>query len=250
MELEHQWQEMPVSIAFDQVGGDRLLRTSALFAILQNGIIHQMEPGAAVFRAAHLRGLLLVLIQQYIRIHRLPAFQETVRLRSRPGRKMHMLFPLFCEITGEDGSVLVESNAVWALIGGPDRSLVPPEDYGLEFPYQKSREPVCCMDQIKPLPLEHQFQFVVPRSYIDLNGHMNNTRYFDMVEDHTPPTPGPLREVRVEFVTEALLGEELSVHWGARENTRYFCGIGSRGTCFQMRLEYADGISKTPSVSL
>ena len=37
MELEHQWQEMPVSIAFDQVGGDRLLRTSALFAILQNG---------------------------------------------------------------------------------------------------------------------------------------------------------------------------------------------------------------------
>ena len=55
--------------------------------------------------------------------------------------------------------------------------------------------------------------FTVPFSYVDLNGHMNNTRYFDLAEDLTPAAREgrDLREIAVEYAAEARLSDTLRV---------------------------------------
>ena len=91
----------------------------------------------------------------------------------------------------------------------------------------------------KLLPTKRQFLFTVPYSFIDLNGHMNNARYFDLAEDHLPPAAEgrPLRSVSVEYSHEARLGETLSVSVGEENGVFTFAGMSSRPV-FRMRLAY------------
>ena len=82
----------------------------------------------------------------------------------------------------------------------------------------------------KSVPCTQSAQFTVPYSYLDLNGHMNNTRYFDLAQDLLPPeaqgqTP---KRIIVEYASEATLGQTLNVGLGAGENGWYLEGVCDR----------------------
>ena len=75
---------------------------------------------------------------------------------------------------------------------------------------------------------------------IDYNMHMNNARYFDMVEDRLPAAMRGelLKEVRVEHSAEARLGDVVTVEWGERDGEYYVNALTDR-PCFRMNLVYA-----------
>ena len=83
--------------------------------------------------------------------------------------------------------------------------------------------------------------FQVPYSYVDLNGHMNNTRYFDLAEDCIPaPSEGkPLRMVQTEYASEARFGSQLQVRWGRDGGTYYLIGQDEKPV-FRMRMVFED----------
>jgi acyl-ACP thioesterase len=81
----------------------------------------------------------------------------------------------------------------------------------------------------EPLPLVTPRRFAVPEnmtevgtrrivySDIDYNGHMNNTRYPDMVCDYLPDGTVPhVRTMHLEFAKEARYGATLRVERGCR----------------------------------
>ena len=73
---------------------------------------------------------------------------------------------------------------------------------------------------------ESASSFTVPYSYVDLNGHMNNARYYDLAVDSMPEAlrGRNLRELSSEHIGEAQLGDILSVGCAASENSFYICG--------------------------
>jgi acyl-ACP thioesterase len=81
--------------------------------------------------------------------------------------------------------------------------------------------------------------FTVPFSYVDLNGHMNNTRYFDLVEDCIGAAAAgkELKEICVEYQNEARLGETLLLRWGEEEGNCFLSGETERPV-FRMGLKY------------
>ena len=91
------------------------------------------------------------------------------------------------------------------------------------------------------LELTDSVPFRVPYSYVDLNGHMNNTRYFDLAEDSIPASAAgkALRLVQTEYVSEARLGAALQVRWGEENGAFFLLGEGEKPV-FRMRLEYAE----------
>ena len=82
-------------------------------------------------------------------------------------------------------------------------------------------------------------EFTVPYSYVDLNGHMNNTRYFDLAEDCVEAAADgrTLSRVETEYKTEARLGERLSLRWGTDGDRYYLTGSADR-TVFTISLAY------------
>ena len=82
--------------------------------------------------------------------------------------------------------------------------------------------------------------FTVPYSYVDLNGHMNNTRYFDLAEDCIPAAAAGkmLRRIQTEYVSEARFGESFTVSWGAEDGEYFLQGEGEK-PFFRMRMQYS-----------
>ena len=218
----------------------RRLRPSVLFAMLEEAAIAHTEALGMGREKTLDRGLLWIVTLQRISVRRLPVYDETVTLQSWPGRTMHLFFPRYFRMLDAAGEVLLEGSALWSLMDRDQRSVVFPSDHGIVIPGCVTGWESALPRPAKPIPQTEECRFRVPYSYIDLNGHMNNVRYFDLAEDVLPPElhERELRELVVDYSSEARLGEELLLRWGSEADAWYLTGEAGKRV-FRMRLEYA-----------
>ena len=231
--------ERSLLLGSEHVDCFRRLRVSALFTLLQTAAIrHTEELGVRRDKTLD-RGLLWVVARQHVVVERMPVYDERITLRSWPGEMMRVLFPRYYELTDEAGAVLVRASAVWSLMDAQTREMAFPDEYGIEIPGTETGRELPYLVRLPAMEQPNAFTFTVPYSCVDLNGHMNNARYFDAAEDHLPAARSGalLREVRAEYSAEARLGETLRVAWGEKDGTYCLSGTGTR-TCFRMSLAY------------
>lgn len=234
--------ERELLLGSEHVDCFRRLRTSTLFELLQTASIrHTEELGMGRDKTLD-RGLLWIIARQYVAIGRMPVYDERVTLRSWPGETMHVLFPRYYEIEGQGGETLVRGSMLWSLMNRETRATAFPEEHGVEIAGVETGRETPYLKKMPVLETPNRFSFTVPYSYVDLNGHMNNTRYFDLVEDNIPAAAGGalLREVYAEYGAESKLGAALEVAWGGENGTYYVSGgsgpAGRRG--FRMGFVY------------
>jgi len=219
----------------------RRLRLSRLFSLLQEAAIaHTTLLGMGREKTLD-RGLLWIVTLQQVKIDRLPVYDEVVRLLSWPGQTMHLYFPRFCRLEDEAGRPLLTASALWALMDRESRKLVFPEEHGIRIEGDKEEKPLPLPLAPKPAGAGTWEAFTVPYSYVDLNGHMNNTRYLDLAEDRMPAElrARPIREIRAEFSGEARLGEAVDLTL-ERQDDAFFLS-GDRGKkLFRLNLVYGE----------
>ena len=217
----------------------RRLRTSELFKLLQEASIrHTEELGMGRDKTLD-KGILWVLLMQRAEITRMPEYDERIVLRSWPGKTMHLLFPRFYSLETEAGEALVKASALWGLVDEKSRKAVFPERYGIEIKGIETGKEIDLPGPIRKMACDREKRFEVPYSFVDLNGHMNNTRYFDLAEDCVGAAAGGklLKEVRTEYVNEARFGEELTLRWNGAAGEVFLAGESSKPV-FRMTLRY------------
>ena len=98
----------------------------------------------------------------------------------------------------------------------------------------------------------------MPYSFVDLNGHMNNTRYFDLAEDmifsleggfakaaaapaDQPAAKAPAPKlICSEFSREVRLGETITISLSSDAGKHFILGTAADGKpCFKLRIETA-----------
>ena len=221
---------------------NRRLRLSRLFTMLQEAsIAHTTELGMGREMTLD-RGLLWIVTLQQAKIARMPEYDERIRLVSWPGRMMHLLFPRYYRIEDERGNALVEASALWALMDQKTRRIVFPELYGVKIRGVHTGREI-------PLPVAPKMPanaaestFTVPYSFVDLNGHMNNTRYFDLAEDRMPKA---LRErslsgVQTEYAREAKEGETILLKSELTPDAYLLSGEQDGAKLFRLSLTFGD----------
>ena len=216
----------------------RRLRTSELFRLLQEASIRHTEQLGMGRDKTLDRGILWVLLMQRAEILRMPEYDETVVLKSWPGKTMHLLFPRYYSLETAGGEPLLKASALWSLVDQNTRKVVFPEKYGVVIEGVVTGEEIAMPGAVRKDACACERDFTVPYSFVDLNGHMNNTRYFDLAEDCAGAAAAGklLRSVSVEYQNEARLGQTLHLRWGGEESV-YLCGETDRSV-FRMRLEY------------
>ena len=217
----------------------RRLHLSRLFELFQEAsIAHTQALGMGREKTLD-RGLLWVVTRQQALIRRMPEYDEQLRLLTWPGETMHLFFPRQYRLETPEGKTLVRGSALWMLVDRETRRFVFPENHGIVIPGLCTDEDLPLPPAPAALPTEEERSFTVPYSYVDMNGHMNNTRYFDLAEDCLGAAAGgrELIEAAVEYKNEARLGEELSLRWGREKERYYLTGTGNRPV-FNLSLTY------------
>ncbi len=217
----------------------RLLRTSKLFELLQEVSIRHTEELGMGREMTLDRGLLWMVTLQRAEIARMPAYDETVTLKSWPGDTMHLLFPRYYRVTDDKGNTLVSASALWALVDQETRRMVFPDRYGVKIDGCVTGHEIALPSPPRRAENESDISFLVPFSYVDLNGHMNNTRYFDLAEDLIPAAAEgrALRSVSVEYASEAKLGDTLRLALESDDHSFFLSGDAGKKV-FRMLLEY------------
>ncbi len=219
----------------------RRLRLSRLFTFLQEAsIAHTTELGMGRERTLD-RGLLWIVTLQQVKVERLPVYDEDVKLLSWPGETMHLYFPRYYRMEDGKGNTLLTGSALWALMDQDTRRMVFPEEYDVHIDGEKAEKALGLPAAPRPPQAGERELFTVPYSYVDLNGHMNNTRYLDLCEDRMPANlrARPIREVRAEYSGEAKLGEEVTLTAEGQKDAFLLAGDRDR-KLFRLNLAYGD----------
>ena len=250
--------EKKVLIRSEQVDMTRRLRMSDLFRLLEEAsIAHTEELGCTRDKTLD-RGLLWIITRQLVEIDELPAYDDEIIVRSWQGEMQHVFFPRFYEIE-RAGRVLVKGQALWMLMKEADRSMVMPEDYDIFIPGRPNAGDMMLPAIVVPKGLEaaESVPLVTRFSKVDINGHMNNTRYFDIIDDmlHAGASgsnaasdagcsggdaPGQARTpktVLANYLSELKLDDEFILSQYKDAGTLYFEGTGDK-PYFRVRYEY------------
>lgn len=219
----------------------RRLRLSQLFTFMQEAAIHHTELLGAGRAKTLDRGFLWVVTMQHAAIDRLPEYDEKIRLVSWAGRTMHVMFPRYYEVFDADGNSIIRGSALWMLMDMNTRSMIFPDAEGIgvegvvtgrEYPLPKP---------LKPETTEWVEPFTVPYSYSDINGHLTNTRYFDIAEDLTAPAAANRMPAyaAAEYAGEARYGDSFDISLREDADAVYLAGANEKNKkLFRLLIRY------------
>ena len=229
-----------VELRSKDVNLHRRLRTSRLFELLQEASIAHTEELGWPRETTLDRGFLWMVALQRVEVVRMPEYGETVVLRTWPGPMMHVLFPRQYLLEAADGTPLVRASSIWTLVDMATRAMADPDAHGVVIEGVKTGGEIELPRPIRFEECDHAASFTVPFSYCDLNGHMNNTRYLDVVEDHLagPANGRELAAISAEYMSEIRMGDQVDLKWHEDEDGAFFEGSKDDRRCFCVSLEY------------
>ena len=208
--------EEKIPVPVDWLDFKKVLRLSALFRIFQDVALRHLESISFGDEVIREEGLHWVVSRYHLEVNRLPKYGDTLIIKTYPEPVLAYFFPRQYLVTDEKGGTLIKAGSLWALVDEKKRTMVMPnssltKDYG-----------ITTGEEVRyPLPYktkEGKMKSVIKASYssCDLNGHLNNCSYIDILEDMIPidflSSHSP-KIVDVHYKKEILLGQEIPLSY-------------------------------------
>ncbi len=219
----------------------RRLRLSRLFTFTQEAAIHHTEQLGAGRAKTLDRGFLWVVTMQHAEIKRPPVYDDEIKLISYPGKTMNVIFPRYYSFIDKNGEEIIRGSALWMLMDMNTRRMIFPDDEGIKIDVNEDVDGFPLPKPIKPEETDKTYSLTVPFSFSDINGHLTNTKYFDIAEDITDnASSGKVpKYVAVEYSGEARFSQRIDIHYYERENSVYLQGVKDDGKkVFKLKTEY------------
>ena len=215
------------------------LRVSQLFELMQEAATDHSDILGAGVNAIRPKGLMWVLARQNVEVARMPSYDEAITIETWPGRTVHSLYPRFYRILDAAGEPVIDSSAIWMLADMRQRTLVPSSQSGVEFSFEKRGFEIALPSPPRSVFTDRSLPFTVPFSYVDMNGHMNNTRYFDLADNLCPLAAQgrDAKRILVEYSAELRLGESYELLYGLN-GSRFCLKTGGDKPLFRIVTEY------------
>lgn len=236
-----------IRIASYDVGQDRLLRLSNQLKLQQEVGERHLSGVGLDFQALYERGMVFVLTKTNSVIHRAPQLGEDVRLRTWHRSNKGVQFFRCYQFLDAEGTPLIESVTAFALVDAKEHRLLRPSVFEQLGIGQQPDRFNGCPDPGKlrlPDALVPQGQRQIRWSDTDVNGHLNNTNYADILCDFLP---GGMRGRRITgfsitYIKEVREGETLEIAAAEEDGTAYMraqqTNSDKPGPCFEARLTY------------
>ena len=207
--------------ATDVNSADRL-KNSRLLAIMQEIAGEHSALLGADRSALEERKLFWAVIRHRVQITRLPQSGESIRVCTWPMPTTRTAYPRATVAYDADGNELFRGISLWILMDMTTRAMVLPGKSGVEVAGSLQGNELTLPGSLLPQKLPNREDRTVRFSDLDLNGHMNNCRYMEWVDDLLPAefhrTHSP-KQLLVCYLSEAREAEKMEVCWEVSEQS-------------------------------
>ncbi len=162
------------------------------------------------------RGMFWAIIRQKVQITRLPLRGETLRVETWPMPTTRVAYPRSVVAYDENGNECFRSISIWVLMDQNTRNMILPGKSGISVVGTLRGMELAAPGSLVPKDLHSQKERTVSFTDLDRNGHMNNTRYMDWIDDLLPSAfhrEHGVKEFTVCYLSETREGQSLSLHW-------------------------------------
>ena len=149
-----------------------------------------------------------------VQITRLPRLGERIFIETWPMPTTRVAYPRSVVAYDGQGQELFRSISLWVLMDDRTRTMVLPGKSGITVDGALTGAELTIPRAIATRPMDNTHSYTVGYSLLDRNGHMNNTRYMDWVDDLLPSEfhrEHPAKEFTVCYLNEAREGDEITV---------------------------------------
>ncbi len=177
-----------------------------------------------------------VLTRMNLEMERYPGLGEKITVSTWPCKPTKFIFRrqfLFC---AQDGSELGKASSQWVLFDIAERMLRRTDAVG-EYPFDPLLPQIVEEPRKLALPadMERAAEREVLYSDVDMNRHMNNTKYLNWICELFPPKileEKRISRVKINYIAEAQLGQRVELFRSGTEDGCYICGNTDGKTVF------------------
>ena len=192
------------------------------------------------------RRLFWAVTRHRVQVTRLPMRGETVHIETWPMPTTRVAYPRSVVAYDADGRECFRAISLWVLMDLDTRNMILPGKSGIAVTGSLRGTELAIPQSLAPGRLRNSRERTVCYTDLDRNGHMNNTRCLDWVDDLLPSEFHSLHQVReftVCYYAEGKEGQELTLRWdfsetGALQADSYRREDGKEVRVFALRIQY------------
>ncbi len=185
------------------------------------------------------RNIVWVLSRCEVHMDRYPSSGETITVHTFPTPKRICFFPRYYIFTDCRGEMIGKAGSLWLLLDFSTRRMLPPGDIGRLIPENKDLSvPMNLPATVGKLQGEEFVSEYRPAyTDIDVNGHVNNTRYadwlcnalgLDLMSEYEPD------HITFNYNHEVLPSHVVTLHRILKGNEYRLSGIVNDSTAFEI----------------
>ena len=166
------------------------------------------------------RRLFWAVTRHRVQITRMPRRGETIRVETWPMPTTRVAYPRSVVAYDADGRECFRAISLWVLMDLDTRNMILPGKSGITVTGTVRGTELAIPNGLIPRQLASDTDRSVCFTDLDRNGHMNNTRYLDWIEDLFPSSfhrEHSLKEFTVCYLAEARESQRLTMHYGVPE---------------------------------
>lgn len=167
------------------------------------------------------KNLFWAVTRHRVQITRLPKTGETITLETWPMPTTKVAYPRSFIAFDAEGNELFRAISLWVLMDMGNRNMILPGKSGVLVEGTLTGSELAVPHSLIPKQLSNEISRRVTYSCLDRNGHMNNTRYLDWIDDllestfHKDHIPA---EFIICYLNEAKESQQLSLQWELTED--------------------------------
>ena len=208
------------TIGDTQVNSYDRLKNSQVLAIMQEAAGDHSTLLGVGKDSLKEKDLFWALIRYHIEIQRLPRAGEKITVETWPMPTTRTAYPRATVAYDAEGKELFRGVSLWVLMSGVTRAMVLPAKSGVEVDGCVQGSEISVPASLLPKELANKESRLVRFSDLDINGHVNNCRYMEWVDDllsgefHEKHSP---KELVICYLSEAREGEFVDITWALEE---------------------------------
>ena len=242
-------QEKKISFYDLDANGDVKL-TALLKYMNEASWFHAEELGVGIDKTLE-AGLAFIIQRIGVRIIKLPELSQKITIRTWPAETTRSAFKRNGDICDKAGNKIIEWESLWVLIDINERKIKRPSALPMDFPlYGKRGVEIeankIIMPGVKELHASKElmnskepigsYKHTVHFSELDINLHMNNAIYADLIANvlalSTSLNIKKWKEVQFNYVHETKLSDEIAVNAYQANGSLYISGNSEKKPIF------------------
>ncbi|MDL2220474.1 hypothetical protein LJC55_02275 [Eubacteriales bacterium OttesenSCG-928-N14] len=195
----------------------RMWKMPAIFIAMQEvADLHARQLGIARDNLRPL-GMIWMIARTRVQMQRYPKHGDTIKISTYPGMPDRVGFPRYFIFEDMQGNQLGVASSLWMIVDTQTLRLMSPAKANLTFPDTSDIAPSLEIPKRERLDLEGARESLRIPTYndIDMNDHVNNTRYVEWVTDLFDAERYKhqmLASLQVNYIAQTKFGQQVKIH--------------------------------------